>query len=483
MTGTPDKQARPALVQARFDALADSRAAWMARNAAFHAADEAYLRFLIPEGLRVLVVGCGIGDLVAALRPARGVGIDISPRMIDIARARHPGLEFHCGDVADPACMDRIAGPFDVILLPGTIGFLDDCQGALQALHRWCAPATRLIVAYHSRLWEPLLQLAERLGLKMPEGQQNWLSTRDIMNLFDLAGFEPIRREWRQLVPRRAAGLGPLINRYLAPLPGIRRLCLRNYIVGRPRPSGPATAAPPPSVSVVIPCRNEKGNIENAVRRLPDFGARTEILFVEGHSRDGTFEECLRVQAAYPDHDIKVFRQTGKGKGDAVRLGFHEATGDVLLILDADLTTPPETMPRFYEAIASGRADFANGTRFVYPMAAGAMRFLNNLANRAFARAFSYLLNQRFTDTLCGTKAIRRSDYVRLAANRAYFGEFDPFGDFDLIFGAAKQNLKMVEIPIRYADRDYGSTNISRFTHGWLLLRMVLFAWRKLKAF
>lgn len=470
------------VVRDRFDRLAPERAEWMARNASFHTADESYLRFLIPEGLDVLVVGCGVGDLMDALQPARGVGIDISPRMIDVARSRHPGREFHCGIAEDPALADRIQGTFDVILLPGTIGFLEDCQTTLQSLHRWCRPSTRLIVAYHSRVWEPALQIAERLGLKMPEGQQNWLSTRDIMNLFDLAGFEAIRREWRQLIPRSALGLGAVLNRYVAPLPGIRRLCLRNYIVGRPTPIAVAGRTAP-SVSLVIPCRNEKGNIENAIRRLPDFNAKTEVLFVEGHSRDGTYEECLRVQAAYPDVDIKVFRQSGKGKGDAVRKGFQEASGDVLLILDADLTTPPETMPRFYAAIASGRADFANGTRFVYPMEAGAMRFLNNLANRAFARAFSYLLNQRFTDTLCGTKAIRRSDYLRLAANRSYFGNFDPFGDFDLIFGAAKQNLKMVEIPIRYADRDYGTTNISRFTHGWLLLRMVLFAWRKLKAF
>lgn len=482
MSPSPPRLTPSEIVRNRFDRLAPERDAWMARNAAFHAADESYLRFLIPEGLDVLVVGCGIGDLMDALRPARGVGIDISPRMIDIARARHPEHEFHCGAAEDPALAERIRGTFDVILMPGTIGFLEDCQATLQSLHRWCTPSTRLIVAYHSRLWEPALQLAERIGLKMPEGQQNWLSTRDIMNLFDLSGFEAIRREWRQLVPRKALGLGPFVNRYVAPLPGIRRLCLRNYIVGRPAPIATA-GRPAPSVSLVIPCRNEKGNIENAIRRLPDFGARTEVLFVEGHSRDGTYEECLRVQAAYPQVDIKVFRQTGKGKGDAVRKGFHEASGDVLLILDADLTTPPETMPRFYAAIASGRADFANGTRFVYPMEAGAMRFLNNLANRAFARAFSYLLNQRFTDTLCGTKAIRRTDYLRLAANRSYFGDFDPFGDFDLIFGAAKQNLKMVEIPIRYADRDYGTTNISRFTHGWLLLRMVLFAWRKLKAF
>ena len=468
-------------IRARFDRLAATRDAWSARNAYFHKTDQAYLRFLVPEGARVLIIGCGTGDIVAGFDPKHAVGLDFSTGMIDIARQRHPEHRFHIGDVENAEGID-IDGKFDAIILPGTIGFLSDCQKALESLHRWCTPSTRLIVAYHSRLWEPLLQLAERLGLKMPEGQQNWLSTRDIMNLFDLSAFEPIRREWRQLLPRRLGGIGPVINRFVAPLPGIRRLCLRNYIVGRPR----LTAAPEaraPSVAIVIPCRNERGNIENAVRRLPRLAPDMEIIFVEGHSRDGTFEECERVRDAHPALDIKVLRQPGVGKGDAVRAGFAVARGDILLILDADLTTPPESMARFYDALASGRAEFANGTRFVYPMATGAMRLLNNLANRAFARAFSYLLNQRFTDTLCGTKAISRADYLRLAANRGYFGEFDPFGDFDLIFGAAKMNLRMIEIPIRYAERDYGTTNISRFSHGWLLLRMVAFAWRKLKAF
>ncbi len=468
-------------MRARFDRLAATRDAWSARNAYFHQTDQAYLRFLVPQGARVLVVGCGTGDIVAAFDPGCVVGLDFSAAMIEIARRRHPQHAFHVGDIEAPDSLD-IDGQFDAIILPGTIGFLSDCQAALEHLHRWCSPATRLIVAYHSRVWEPFLQLAERLGLKMPEGQQNWLSTRDIMNLFELSEFEAIRREWRQLLPRRLGGIGPMINRFLAPLPGIRRLCLRNYIIGRPRPNR-LPGATSPSVTVVVPCRNERGNIENAVRRLPRLAPEMEIIFVEGHSHDATYEECVRVRDAYPTLDIKVLRQSGTGKGDAVRAGFAAARGDILLILDADLTTPPETMARFYEVLASGRADFANGTRFVYPMATDAMRFLNNLANRAFARAFSYLLNQRFTDTLCGTKAIRRADYLRLAANRDYFGEFDPFGDFDLIFGAAKMNLRMVEIPIRYADREYGTTNISRFSHGWLLLRMVVFAWRKLKAF
>jgi glycosyltransferase involved in cell wall biosynthesis len=314
----------------------------------------------------------------------------------------------------------------------------------------------------------------------MPEETQNWLSSSDIAALLDFARFDVVKREWRQLVPKRVFGLGPLINRYLATLPFINRLALRKYLVARPRPSSPLG---PLSATVVIPCKNERGNIEPAVARLPPFCADLEILFVEGGSVDGTRAEIERVIAAYPARRIRVLQQDGKGKGDAVRKGFDAAEGDVLIILDADLTVPPEWIPRFYEAIRSGSGEFINGSRLVYPMEDQAMRLLNLMANRVFSWLFTWLLNQRFTDTLCGTKVIRAGHYRRLIANRAYFGDFDPFGDFDLIFGATKLNLKVVEIPVRYASRRYGETQISRFRHGWMLLRMVVFAFRKLKAF
>ncbi|MGE3334564.1 MAG: glycosyltransferase [Rhodospirillaceae bacterium] len=470
---------RQAKMRALFDRLAPDVDAWAARNPAFHEADTAYLRFLIPEGQRILEIGCGLGDTLAALAPREGVGIDISPVMTARAAARHPNLTFYTGNAEDPAALAQIEGAFDVILLSDTIGFLDDCEETFRLLHRFATPRTRIVVSYYSRLWEPVLELAERAGMKMPQGQHNWLSTSDTMNMLDLAGWEPLKREWRQLIPRRLLGLGTLINRTIGALPGLRRLCLRNYIVARPLQNAAALA---PSCTVLIPCRNERGNIEEAVRRLPPIAPKTEIIFVEGHSKDGTYEECLRVQAAYPHLDIKVMKQPGKGKGDAVRAGFEAAAGDVLMILDADLTMPPEELPKFYAAISSGKGEFINGSRLVYPMADRAMRFLNWVANRTFAALFSFLLNHRFTDTLCGTKVLWRGDYRKIAAARAYFGDFDPFGDFDLIFGAARLNLKIVEVPIRYRDRLYGETQISRFTHGMLLARMTLFAWRKFKA-
>jgi glycosyl transferase family 2 len=356
----------------------------------------------------------------------------------------------------------------------------EDIDGTLRRVHHLCGSSTRIIISYYSHLWEPILKLAEFVGVRRKQPQVNFIATADFLNLMDLADFEVISQEQRQLIPLRWLGVGTFVNRYIAPLPGIRRLCLRTYIVGRPVLQFPDRKF---SASILIPCRNERGNIENAILRMPKFGSAQEILFVEGNSSDGTFEECERVRDAYKeDWNIKVLKQDGKGKGDAVRKGFAAATGDVLMILDADLTMPPEALPKYHAVIETGKADFVNGTRLIYPMENEAMRSLNFIANRCFAYLFSYLVNTRLTDTLCGTKVLLRKDYETLAKERAYFGNFDPFGDFDLIFGAAKQNLKIIETPIHYKARTFGETQISRFRDGWLLLKMVWFAYRKLKA-
>jgi hypothetical protein len=473
---SPRKQA----IRDLADRMAPERDAWIARSAHYHEEDLKYLSFLVPQGLRVLVLGGDIGLVLDRLKPLQGVGVSLSEGMIALARERYPQHEFHAGDIEDPQVLHALKGPFDVIVLVDMIGLLEDCEAMLASLQPLCGSDTRVVIAYWSHLWEPILRLASVFGHRMPQVAENWLSAADVSNLLNLADFEIIKREWRQLLPKRLLGLGTVINRYIATLPLIRQFCLRNYIVARILPKRGKQAL---SVSVIVPCRNEKGNIEATVERLPHFAEDMEVLFVEGHSNDGTLEECSRVRDQYADRDIKVLVQDGKGKGDAVRKGFEAARGDVLMILDADLTVPPEVLPKFHNAIERGKGEFINGTRLVYPMEKGAMRFLNFLANRAFAVIFSFLLNQRFSDTLCGTKVLRRSDYLHIAANRAYFGDFDPFGDFDLIFGAAKLNLKIAEIPIRYAERSYGKTQISRFQHGWLLLRMVIFAWRKLKAF
>ena len=460
--------------------LAMVRDEYIARNSFYYEDEKNYMRFLIPEGKRILELGCGSGNLLANLKPSYGIGIDISPQMVSKARSLHPDLEFLVGDIENPQVLSQFEVTFDAIIISDTIGFLEDCQGTLNRLHKLCTNDTRVIIAYYSSLWEPILRLSEKLRLKMPSIEQNWLSTDDTINFCYLSDFEVIKREWRLLFPKSLLGLGKLINRYIGTLPVIRRLCLRNYIVAR---SIKTKAISNPSVSIVIPCRNEQGHIEQAIKRIPQFCDNIEIIFFEGHSRDDTWNEIQRIKKTYNDSKIQAYQQGGIGKADAVWKGFDKAEGDLLMILDADLTVPPEILPLFYDTIANGKGDFAMGSRLIYPTEKMAMRFLNFWANNIFAALFTWLLNQRITDTLCGTKVLRKVDFNEIYANKSYFGNADPFGDFDLIFGAAKANLKIIEVPIRYKAREYGETQISRFRHGWKLLKMVVFAYRKLKAF
>lgn len=460
------------------DRIAAERDGWIERNAYYYEEDYGYTRFLIPAGRTVLDLGCGTGRLLAALDPRRGVGVDLSPAMVEQGRRRHPHLELHVGDAEDPDLLDGLGGPFDVVLLSDTIGSLEDCQAAFVNLQRVCHADTRVVIAYYSQLWAPVLAMARWIGQHMPQPEQNWLSPQDVAGFLGLADFDVVRLDHRLIVPKRLGGAGPFLNRVVGTLPGVSRLGLRTYVVARPlRPAPSAT-----SVSVVVPCRNEAGNVAPAVERMPRLADRQEIVFVEGHSRDGTVDAIRGAIAAHPELDIKLVHQDGKGKADAVRKGFDVASHDVLMILDADLTVPPEDLPKFHHAITSGKGELVMGTRLVYPMEDDAMRALNTAGNKVFSVLFTWLLNQRITDTLCGTKVLTRRHYELVKQGREWFGDFDPFGDFDLIFGAAKLNLKIVEIPVRYRARVYGSTQISRFRHGWLLLRMVVVAWRKLKA-
>ncbi len=462
---------------AHWDAIARRLDTWHGWGGAYHQRLTQIYQFLVPPGQSVLEVGCGKGDLLAALHPSRGVGVDFSAEMIQCAAATHPELRFVYADAHD---LTSVEGTFDMIILSDTVNDLWDVQAVFEQLIRLSTPRTRIILNFYSRLWELPLKLAQRLGLATRNLEQNWLTVEDIHGLLDLAGFETIRQWTEILWPQPFPILGGFFNRFLIRFWPFKSWAWTNFMVARPRPqNGPA--ANEPSVSVVIPARNEAGNIAAIFERIPRMGGEMELIFVEGHSRDDTYAVIEKALREHPARRVKLLKQTGAGKADAVRLGFEHASGDILIILDADLTVSLEDLPRFYEALFTGKGELINGVRLVYPMEHQAMRWLNFLGNKMFSLTFSWLLGQPIKDTLCGTKALWMSDYRRIAAGRSYFGDFDPFGDFDLLFGAAKANRKILDLPIRYRERTYGTTNIQRWKHGWLLLKMVWFAAIRLK--
>lgn len=456
-----------------------SLAKWRKHNLYYYRDIERLYQFLVRSHSRVLDVGSGSGYLLNVVDAAEGLGIDVDPVAVAEARQTFPNLEFQVQNAED----FQVEAAFDYVLFANTLSYLGNIQKTLQNTRQACKPSTRVVLTFHNPGWEPILNFATAIGQRMSLPPLNWLSLEDVENLLDLAGFEVVSHGKRQLFPKNVPLVSWFFNRVLAPLPGFNSLCLTESVVARVRPDAKAIAGTQEKTcSVIVPARNEAGNIEDCVARMPRMGRHTEIIFIEGHSRDNTWEEIQRVQEEYGNQwDIKIAQQSGKGKGDAVRQGFNMATGDVMMILDSDLTVCPEDLIYFFEAVASGKCEFANGCRLIYPVSQETMPWLNRVANRLFAWFLSYLMNTTIKDSLCGTKAMSRENYKKLAANRAYFGDFDPFGDFDLLFGSAKLGLHITDIPVRYMPRTYGSSNIQHIKEGMVLLKMCMYAAQKLK--
>ena len=447
---------------------------WKSLGGAYHQRLTECYRQIIPPGSRILELGCGSGDLISALQPDHGVGVDFADSMVKLAQSRHPEITFI---QADAHHLDLNDEKFDYIILSDLVNDLWDVQQVISNVGMFCTSETRVIINYYSRIWEFPLWLASELGLTVKQLTQNWLTREDLINLLHLSGLEVVNDFREILLPLNLSFISRFFNRVLVKCFPFNLFALSNLIICRK----PELHQNEPRVSVIIPARNEAGNIESAITRVPEMGLGTQIIFVEGNSTDDTYERIQQAVTEHPEKNCQFYRQSGKGKADAVRLGFEHASGEILMILDADLTVLPEDLPRFYEALRMNKGEFINGVRLVYPMEKEAMRFFNLMGNKMFSMAFSWLLGQPVKDTLCGTKVLWKNDYERIKKGRAYFGEFDPFGDFDLLFGAARLNLRIIDLPIRYHERTYGSTNISRWSHGWLLIKMVAFAAKRLK--
>jgi len=409
--------------------------------------------------------------------------------MIQYCRLSHEtGLLFEAIDCPEKIIMSETdefpdlssqATERTVVLMNGTFNHSHDIQGILKGIKPKLSRNARIVVVAYNPYLKWLYLLANRLGIRKGPAPSTFVTCTALNNLCKISGYEIIRLRSVGFFPFKWLFVGPLLNRFLPATPLLRHLGVASIIVLRPI----IPERNKPSLSIIIPARNEKHNIANALLRMPGFcGAELEIIFVEGHSQDETWEEIQRVQKKYASQfKILAFQQTGVGKSDAVNLGFSKARGSLLTILDADLTMPPERLEEFYDAYCGGLADFINGSRLVYPMEKEAMRFLNQLGNVFFAKILSYILDARLSDSLCGTKLFSRHDYHRILKWRNDFGKFDPFGDFELLFPAAALSLGIIDVPIRYRSRTYGDTNISRFRHGWMLFKMAVIGFFRIK--
>jgi SAM-dependent methyltransferase len=461
--------------------IAVRRDGWINRNKYYYGLLNRLLRFLVEPHKKVLSVRCGTGNFLGIVQPAEGTGVDICSEIVEIAQRRNASFQFAVAfpDKEEFRAAFKPGEKFDYILF-SDIGDTVDVLQALRNLKPLCRRHTRVLVITYNHLWEPLVTFAEWMGMKVPRTEQNWLSTLDIANLLELAGFETLETRRIVILPKYVPLVSAFLNRFCARLPLLKQLCMTQVIVGRSLPS--PVLKEELSVSVIVPCKNERGNVEDAVQRIPQLGRQTEIIFCDDQSTDGTAEEVLRVQSLYSDKDIRLEHGPGVAKSRNVWTGFDAATGDILMILDADLTTIPEELPYFVDVIASGKAEFVNGSRLIYPVPRGAMTTANMVGNKFFSVAFTYLLGQPVKDTLCGTKVLWRSDWERIKPMLGSWGIEDRWGDYELLFGAAKLNLKILDLPVHYQERMYGSTKMTRVVrNGVIMLNMCWHGFLKLK--
>ena len=461
--------------------IASRRESWINRNKYYYELLSRLFRFLVEPEKKVLSIRCSTGNLLAIVRPGSGKGIEICNEILDIAKHRNPSFEFAVAfpDKEEFQHAFNLDEKFDYIFF-NDVGDTVDVLQALRNLRPLCQRHTRVLVTTYNYLWEPLVTFAEWIGMKVPRTEQNWLSTSDVRNLLKLAGFEALETHRIVLLPKYLPLISGFLNHFCARLPLLNRLCMTQVVVARMLPM--PVLREKLAVSVVIPCKNEKGNVEEAVRRIPALAGRTELIFCDDQSTDGTAEEVLRLQSLYPEKNIRLKHGPGICKSRNVWTGFDSATGDILMILDADLTTIPEELPYFVDVMVSGQAEFVNGSRLVYPVPKGAMNGANMLGNKFFSVAFTYLLGQRVKDTLCGTKVLWRSDWERIKPTLGSWGIEDRWGDYELLFGAAKLNLKILDLPVHYQERIYGSTKMTKvFRNGLVMLKMCWHGFLNLK--
>jgi hypothetical protein len=451
-----------------FERVAPSWEHWQDKNAFYHASMRDLIGGMIPPESRVLELGSGVGDLLASLKPRRGIGLNLAQGLTERARQKHPELEFHTIEV-DSTSLPPTFEP-DCVVMTNMLDYVYDVWDMLEGLKPAIQENTLLIVTTNNPLWAPLLKLASKLGLRIPDSRRNFITNRDICSVLTLQGFSIVEEGLSLPIPKRVPLLGPLLNAIVPELPVLRFVSSIQYITARLRAPRPIL-----SCSVVIPCHDEAENIAECIRRVPTMGAWTEIIVVDDGSTDGTKDKVREVLNRDPRVRLIVLDKN-QGKAAAVRAGFGAARGDILMILDADMAVSPEELPKFLIPLQDGTADFVNGTRLIYPMQGKAMKVANFLGNKGFCFLASKVLRQRVSDTLCGTKAFFRRDYVRMP-----IGGRERWGDFDFLFGAARLKLRILEIPVHYSERRAGKSKMRVMVDGWHFLRACIAGWRMLR--
>lgn len=362
--------------------------------------------------------------------------------------------------------IENIEKKFDVIVVTDVLEIYSDIYLFLEKLNNLLEDNGKLILSSVNTRWGNLLKIAELLGLKSKTNNFSYIHLNKIEKISNGAGYDLIETITRQFIPFKFLYLGNIINKILELLLFYFKFGVKTYIVLRKISIREKSL----SKTIIIPAKNEEGNLEELVSRIPKF-ENCEIIFSIGESSDRTLEVSKKIIDKNSDFNIKLIEQSKNGKANAVWEAIALSSGDVLAILDSDLSVDPETLKDFFKIIESNSADFVNGTRLVYEMEKGSMRIINKLGNRVFQYLIGKIINEDLTDSLCGTKVFKKDLIKKIFWWQDNFNLKDPFGDFDLIFAASYTGQKILEYPIHYRTRKYGTTQISRFRDGFKLVK------------
>ena len=350
---------------------------------------------------------------------------------------------------------------------------------SLLSLSKIIRDDTKIIIISRNLVWMIFIKLLKSLFSFSPK-KNNFLPYSYLDNLFSICNLEVIRNEKIITLPIYIPFFTNLINRIFR-LPLLNIFCLSNITILKKKDQNFSNNKDL-RVSFIIPCKNEENNIKTFENEIKNSNQSNEYLFGDDNSMDKTIDEIDKLSKKLNNNKILKYNGPGVCKSENVYKGIELSSGDIIVVYDADLTVDFKDVEFSIDILKNTNADFINCTRMIYPQKDGAMKFSNFIGNSIFANLFSLLFRKKITDTLCGTKIFFKKDWVKIKKNITGLGVKDLWGDFDLLIGAYKNNLKITEVPVTYHERKEDNTKMtSVFLNGIRMLSIVLVAFYKLR--
>lgn len=413
---------------------------WKEKNWYYHNQLKQIFKDVIKENSKVLQIGYGLGDILAALYPKKGVSFDDDKDILAISRRRYPIFKFTDFNFNKNKVNDK----FDYVIYPNSLEHFDDIQTVFENVYPALSRSSKVVVASVNPRWEQIFYILEKLKLKRPESSRNWLRIENIKNLLEVSGYKVIDSGFRIILPVSIPLISGIINKVIRNIKILSRFCVEQFVVAQKETFSINNNL---SCSVVIPTYNQAELLEYCIESIPNVGKKMQIVVVDDASSDRT--EQVMKSLSKKHHNIKYIRnERPQGEEKSLKIGIESVDLDIILTYDAKMSIPSSELVRFYNVLASKRADFVSGMRFIYPLEGQRLRQLTIIGNIIFSYLYSLFLNQRVFDPLCSIKGFYKKNYskIKISNNNTLL---------DLLIKAAENKAKILEIPVHYSLESY----------------------------